>query len=85
MAVPSARLPSQNATSDELTKKQRPRIYQLVLIAVRQPCRIMPVPAAVLTKAVPLFQQMRINAQFCEIFQVCHNPLPVMGVAFMPI
>jgi hypothetical protein len=53
--------PNRNATSDEHTKKQRPRIYQLVLIAVRQPCRITPVPAADPTKAVPLFQQMKTS------------------------
>jgi len=36
-------------------------MYQRALIAVKPHFRIMPVPVAVLTKAGPSFQQMRIN------------------------
>ena len=55
------KLQNQNATNEEHTKNYQDRIYQHALIAERPRCRIMPVPVAVLTKAAPLFQQMRIN------------------------
>ena len=63
MPVPNGKHPNPSATNEEHTKKHRPRIYQLVLIAVRPNFRIMPVPVVVHTKAAPSFQQMRINSQ----------------------
>ena len=64
---PNGKHPNQSVTNEEPIKKQRPRIYQLVLIAVRPNFRIMPVPVAVLTKAAPSSQLTRINTlSYCR-------------------
>ena len=55
------KLQNQSATNEEHTKNYQHRTYQHALIAERPHCRIMPVPVAVLTKAAPSYQQMRIN------------------------